>query len=40
MVEKVMGGMLVATGVMLLTGTMSYIALWMLETFPSLGLIG
>lgn len=39
-VEKVMGGMLVATGVMFLTGTMSYIALWMLETFPSLALIG
>jgi cytochrome c-type biogenesis protein len=40
MVEKVMGGMLVLTGFMFLTGTMSYIALWMLETFPSLGLIG
>lgn len=39
-VEKVMGGMLVATGVMFLTGTMSYIALWMLETFPALALIG
>jgi len=39
-VEKVMGVMLVATGVMFLTGTMSYVALWMLETFPSLGLIG
>ncbi len=39
-VEKVMGGMLVATGVMFLTGTMSYIALWLLETFPSLALIG
>lgn len=39
-VEKVMGGMLVATGVMFLTGSMSYIALWLLETFPALGLIG
>ena len=39
-VEKVMGGMLVLTGFMFLTGTMSYIALWMLETFPSLALIG
>ncbi len=39
-VEKVMGGLLVATGVMFLTGTMSYMALWILETFPSLGLIG
>jgi cytochrome c-type biogenesis protein len=35
-----MGGMLVLTGFMFLTGTMSYIALWMLETFPSLALIG
>ncbi len=39
-VEKIMGGMLVATGVMFLTGSMSYIALWLLETFPALGLIG
>ncbi len=39
-VEKIMGGMLVATGVMFLTGTMSYISWWMLETFPALGLIG
>lgn len=39
-VEKVMGGMLVVTGVMFLTGTMTVIALWMLELFPSLALIG
>ena len=39
-VEKVMGALLVATGVMFLTGTMSYIALWLLETFPALALIG
>jgi cytochrome c-type biogenesis protein len=39
-VEKVMGGMLVVTGVMFLTGTMTVIALWMLEAFPSLALIG
>ncbi|MDA7947561.1 MAG: cytochrome c biogenesis protein CcdA [Hyphomicrobiaceae bacterium] len=39
-VEKVMGGMLVATGVMFITGTMTVIALWMLEMFPSLALIG
>ena len=39
-VEKVMGGMLVATGVMFLTGTMSYMALWLLETFPAFALIG
>jgi len=39
-VEKIMGGMLVATGVMFLTGSMSYIALWLLETFPAFALIG
>ena len=40
MVEKVMGGLLVITGVMFLTGSMTIIALWLLETFPSLALIG
>ena len=35
-----MGGLLVATGVMFLTGTMSYMALWLLETFPAFALIG
>ena len=39
-VEKVMGGLLIATGVMFLTGTMSFIALWLIEAFPSLALIG
>lgn len=39
-VEKVMGGMLVATGVMFLTGSMGFVAQWILETFPSLATIG
>ncbi len=39
-VEKVMGGMLVVTGVMFLTGSMTVIALWLLEMFPALALIG
>ena len=39
-VEKIMGGALILTGFVFLTGTMSYIALWILETFPSLALIG
>jgi len=39
-VEKVMGGLLVATGVLFLTGSMSEIAYWILEAFPSLGRIG
>ncbi|MDH3594079.1 MAG: cytochrome c biogenesis protein CcdA [Rhodospirillales bacterium] len=39
-VEKVMGGLLVLTGVLFLTGTMSEIAYWILEAFPDLGRIG
>ncbi len=39
-VEKVMGGFLVFTGILFLTGSMSVIAYWLLETFPSLGRIG
>ncbi|MEL6967011.1 MAG: cytochrome c biogenesis protein CcdA [Pseudomonadota bacterium] len=35
-VEKVMGGMLVLTGILFLTGGMQVIAFWMLETFPAL----
>ncbi|MEM9205518.1 MAG: cytochrome c biogenesis CcdA family protein [Pseudomonadota bacterium] len=40
MVEKAMGGMLVVTGVLFLTGTMNTFAFWLLETFPVLGTIG
>ncbi|MEC9368904.1 MAG: cytochrome c biogenesis CcdA family protein [Pseudomonadota bacterium] len=39
-VEKVMGGMLVVTGVMFLTGSMTYIAGWMLELFPGFATLG
>ncbi len=35
-VEKVMGGALVATGVLFLTGHMTAMAFWLLETFPAL----
>ena len=34
LVEKVMGLMLVITGVMFLTGTMTWVGQWMIETFP------
>lgn len=40
MVEKVMGGALVITGVMFLTGWMQTISYWLIETFPGLALIG
>ena len=39
-VEKAMGGLLVLTGVLFLTGGMASFAFWLLETFPALGRIG
>jgi len=39
-VEMVMGGLLVLTGLAFLTGKMSTVAFWLLETFPVLGSIG
>ncbi|GGB56808.1 cytochrome C biogenesis protein CcdA [Roseibium aquae] len=39
-VEKVMGGFLVLTGVLFITGQMSAIAFWLLETFPVFTQIG
>ncbi|MGJ4931506.1 cytochrome c biogenesis CcdA family protein [Bradyrhizobium sp. HKCCYLS2038] len=40
LVEKVMGASLVVTGVVFMTGQMSMISGWLLETFPILGSIG
>lgn len=39
-VEKVMGVLLVATGILFMTGGMNKIAFWMLEYLPSLGRVG
>lgn len=39
-VEKVMGALLVLTGVLFLTNSMTLIAGWILRTFPSLATIG
>jgi cytochrome c-type biogenesis protein len=39
-VEKVMGGLLVLTGVAFLTGFITQASFWILETFPALGKIG
>jgi len=39
-VEKVMGALLVVTGVLFMTGQMSRMAYWMLEAFPWLGQTG
>ena len=40
MVEKVMGVLLVVTGVAFLTGSMSTLSFWLIETFPALGKLG
>lgn len=39
-VEKAMGGILVLTGLLFITGQMSVIANWLLETFPAFTAIG
>ncbi|WP_075216683.1 cytochrome c biogenesis CcdA family protein [Mongoliimonas terrestris] len=39
-VEKVMGAVLVVTGVMFLTGQMQTVSFWLLETFPTLATLG
>jgi len=39
-VERVIGVLLVITGVMFLTGTFSELAYWLLEAFPALGKVG
>lgn len=39
-VEKIMGGILVLTGLLFLTGQFTRISYWFLETFPVLGTIG
>jgi len=39
-IERGMGVLLIAVGVMMVTGAFSDFSFWLLETFPSLGLIG
>jgi cytochrome c-type biogenesis protein len=39
-VERVMGGLLVLTGIAFLTGFVSQASFWLLEAFPALGKIG
>ena len=39
-VEKAMGGLLVVTGILFITGSMSTLSYWLLEAFPELGTIG
>lgn len=39
-IEQVMGGLLVLTGILFMTGSMNEIGFWLLEMFPALGRIG
>ncbi len=39
-VERVMGGMLVLTGILFLTGSINTFSFWLLDMFPALGRIG
>jgi cytochrome c-type biogenesis protein len=39
-IEKIMGGLLVLTGIAFLTGSMSYVSFWLIETFPILSKLG
>lgn len=39
-IEKIMGLLLVLTGLLFMTGQMANVAYWLLEAFPSLGKIG
>jgi cytochrome c-type biogenesis protein len=40
MVEKAMGALLVLTGIAFLTGWITTMSFWLLETFPVLGRLG
>ena len=40
LVEKLMGGLLVAFGLLIATNSINYIAQWMLETFPVFSAVG
>ncbi len=39
-VEKVMGGLMVLTGIGFLTGSITWVSIWLLETFPALANFG
>ncbi len=40
LIERIMGALLIAVGIMLVTGAFSAFAFWLLETFPALGALG
>ncbi|MGJ8618534.1 MAG: cytochrome c biogenesis protein CcdA, partial [Sulfitobacter sp.] len=40
LIERIMGALLVAVGLALLTGAFTTFSFWLLETFPSLATLG
>lgn len=40
LIERVMGGLLIAVGLAMVTGAFTTFAFWLLETFPALALLG
>jgi cytochrome c-type biogenesis protein len=40
LLERIMGGLLVLTGIMFMTGWMQNLSYWLLENFPGLATIG
>ena len=40
LIEKLMGGLLIVVGLALITGAFSALSWWLLETFPSLAILG
>ena len=40
LIEKIMGGLLIFVGILLITGNFAAISFWLLERFPSLAKIG
>lgn len=40
MIEKIMGVLLILTGIAFLTGGIATASFWLLETFPALGKLG
>ena len=40
LIERIMGGLLIAVGLAMVTGAFSWFAFWLLETFPALATLG
>ena len=40
LIERIMGGLLILIGILMLTGGFSALSWWLLETFPALSVLG